>query len=102
MGRLENVVRAINPKRLPVVLNHTEVVKILNGMNGTPRLVASLLYGSGLRLPDGLRLRIQDIDIDFESGELLIRHGKGGQDRRTMLPDSLVPQLKHHRDHVRQ
>ena len=100
MGRLENVVRAINPKRLPVVLNHTEVVKILNGMNGTPRLVVSLLYGSGLRLLDGLRLRIQD--IDFESGELLIRHGKGGQDRRTMLPDSLVPQLKHHLDHVRQ
>ena len=100
MGRLENVVRAIKPKRLPVVLNHTEVVKILNGMNGTPRLVVSLLYGSGLRLLDGLRLRIQD--IDFESGELLIRHGKGGQDRRTMLPDSLVPQLKHHLDHVRQ
>jgi integrase len=89
MGRLENVVRAIKPKRLPVVLNHTEVVKILNGMNGTPRLVVSLLYGSGLRLLDGLRLRIQD--IDFESGELLIRHGKGGQDGRTMLPDSLVP-----------
>ena len=89
MGRLENVVRAIKPKRLPVVLNHTEVVKILNGMNGTPRLVVSLLYGSGLRLLDGLRLRIQD--IDFESGELLIRHGKGGQDGWTMLPDSLVP-----------
>ncbi len=100
MGILENVVRAKKPKRLPVVLNRPDVLKILNGMDGTPRLVASLLYGAGLRLLDGLRLRVQD--IDFDGGELLIRHGKGGQDRRTMLPEALVPQLQHHLDHVRQ
>ncbi len=100
MGILENVVRAKKPKRLPVVLNRAEVLKILNGINGTPRLVVSLLYGAGMRLLDGLRLRVQD--VDFESGELLIRHGKGGKDRRTMLPESLVPQLQDHLVHVRQ
>jgi integrase len=86
MGILENVVRAKKPKRLPVVLNRTEVLKVLDGINGTLRLVVSLLYGAGMRLLDGLRLRVQD--VDFESGELLIRHGKGGKDRRTMLPES--------------
>lgn len=100
MGRLENVVRAKKPKRLPVVLCRTEVLQILNGMHGTPRLVASLLYGSGLRLLDGLRLRVQD--VDFESGELFVRHGKGGKDRRTMIPESLVHPLKHHLEYVRQ
>jgi len=100
MGRLENVVRAKKPKRLPGVLSQTEVSEVLNGMNGAPRLVASLLYGAGLRLLDGLRLRVQD--VDFEAGEILIRHGKGGLDRRTVLPGSLVVQLKHHLEHVRQ
>ena len=100
MGILENVVRAKKPKRLPVVLNRTEVLKVLDGINGTPRLVASLLYGAGMRLLDGLRLRVQD--VDFASGEILIRHGKGGKDRRTMLPESLVPQLQDHLVHVRQ
>ncbi len=100
MGILENVVRAKKPKRLPVVLNRVEVLKILDGINGTPRLVVSLLYGAGMRLLDGLRLRVQD--VDFESGEILIRHGKGGKDRRTMLPESLIPQLQDHLVHVRQ
>jgi integron integrase len=100
MGILENVVRAKKPKRLPVVLNRAEVLKILDGINGTPRLVVSLLYGAGMRLLDGLRLRVQD--VDFESGEILIRHGKGGKDRRTMLPESLLPQLQDHLVHVRQ
>jgi integron integrase len=100
MGRLEGVTRANKPKRLPVVLGRTEVRSVLNSMNGTPRLVASLLYGAGLRLLDGLRLRVQD--VDFETGELLIRHGKGGKDRRTMLPERLVPALKSHLESVQQ
>lgn len=100
MGRLEGVTRASKPKRLPVVLSRNEVCSILNSMEGTPRLVASLLYGAGLRLLDGLRLRVQD--IDFESFELLIRDGKGGKDRRTMLPESLVPVIKSHLNYVRQ
>lgn len=100
IGRLEGVTRAKKPKRLPVVLSRGEVKCILDSMEGTPRLVASLLYGAGLRLLDGLRLRVQD--IDFAGNELLIRDGKGGKDRRTMLPQSLTPLLKSHLEHVRQ
>ncbi|NJC86984.1 MAG: integron integrase, partial [Desulfuromonas sp.] len=73
---------------------------ILDSMEGTPYLVAGLLYGAGLRLLDGLRLRVQD--IDFAAGELLIRDGKGGKDRRTMLPQALVADLRRHLVQVRQ
>lgn len=100
MGRLENVTRAKKPKRLPVVLTRGEVKSVLDSMEGVPRLVTSLLYGSGLRLLDGLRLRVQD--VDFDAAELLIRDGKGGKDRRTMLPESLMPVLRNHLEHVRQ
>ncbi len=89
IGRLEGVTRAKKPKRLPLVLTRAEVKCLLDSMTGIPGLVASLLYGAGLRLLDGLRLRVQD--IDFAAGELLIRDGKGGKDRRTMLPDQCVP-----------
>ena len=100
IGRLDGVTRAKKPKRLPVVLTRDEVHSILNSMNGTTRLVSCLLYGSGLRLLDGLRLRVQD--IDFAANELLIRDGKGGRDRRTMLPQSLVPLLRNHLEQVHQ
>lgn len=100
LGRLEGVTRASKPKRLPVVLSRAEVRAVLDSMDGTPRLVANLLYGAGLRLLEGLRLRVQD--VDFEGGELLIRDGKGGKDRRTMLPGSVVAVLKNHLEHVRQ
>ena len=89
IGRLEGVTRAKKPKRLPLVLTRAEVKCLLDSMTGIPGLVASLLYGAGLRLLDGLRLRVQD--IDFAAEELLIRDGKGGKDRRTMLPDQRVP-----------
>jgi len=100
IGRLEGVTRASKPKRLPVVLTRGEVHAVLDSMEGTPWLVAGLLYGAGLRLLDGLRLRVQD--VDFAAGELLIRDGKGGKDRRTMLPLTLVPHLQRHLAHVRQ
>ena len=100
IGWLEGVTRAKRPKRLPVVLTREEVRAILAGMRGTPFLVAGLLYGAGLRLLDGLRLRVQD--IDFAAGELLIRDGKGGKDRRTMLPQALMPYLRRHLEQVRQ
>jgi integron integrase len=100
IGRLEGVTRAKKPRRLPVVLTRDEVRSILASMRGTPFLVAGLLYGAGLRLLDGLRLRVQD--IDFAAGELLVRDGKGGKDRRTMLPQALVPDLRRHLEHVRQ
>ena len=100
IGRLEGVTRAKKPKRLPTVLSRDEVRSVLNSMDGTPRLVSCLLYGAGLRLLDGLRLRVQD--VDFGMNELLIHDGKGGKDRRTMLPQSLVPLLKSHLEQVRQ
>lgn len=80
----EPLVRAKEPKRLPVVLTRAEVRTVLGAMNGKPKLVALLLYGAGLRLQECLELRVKD--IDFESGEIRIRRGKGARDRVTMLP----------------
>ena len=89
----ENVqaVRADRPVRVPVVLTPEEVKRVLAAMAGTPQLVAKLLYGSGLRLLEGLRLRVQD--LDFEMKQLTVRDGKGAKDRYTVLarkPDSGV------------
>jgi integron integrase len=98
-GRLEGVLRAQRPKRLPVVLTKPEVRLVLAQLSGTYLLIARLLYGSGLRLLECLRLRVKD--LDFSQGEIMVRHGKGGKDRRTMLPDSLQPELRAHLDTVR-
>jgi len=87
-------VRAKRPKHLPVVLTVTETRSLLQKMNGTPLLVAQLLYGSGLRLMEGLRLRVKD--VDFEQQQIMIRDGKGYQDRVTLLPTSVVDALKAH------
>jgi integron integrase len=78
--------------RLPVVLTRQEVKALLAEMNGAEWLMASLLYGSGLRLTECLRLRIQD--VDFGRGEIVVRNGKGAKDRVTMLPDMLKPALR--------
>jgi integron integrase len=91
--------RAKAPRRIPAVLSPDEVARVLREMSGTPRLVATLLYGSGLRLLETLQLRVKD--LDFERAELTARRGKGGKDRRTMLPDSVVPDLKEHLARVR-
>jgi len=80
----EPMVRAKEPKRLPVVLTRDEVSKVLGRLRGQPRLVALLLYGSGLRLQECLELRVKD--IDFGAGEIRVRRGKGARDRVTMLP----------------
>lgn len=96
---LEGIVRAKRPVRVPVVLTAMEVRAVLGCMHGTPWLVANLLYGSGLRLLEALRLRV--MDVDFDSGELLVHHGKGGKDRRTMLPTKLVSPLRSHLAFVR-
>jgi len=91
---LDGVTRACQPKRLPVVLSRTEVRALLAQLQGTPWLVANLLYGSGLRLMEGLRLRVKDLAL--ERGELIVREGKGGRDRVTMLPAALdVPMRAH-------
>jgi len=91
VGEIE-LVRANQPRRLPVVLTREEVRRLLAGLEGEPRLVAALLYGSGLRLMEGLRLRV--CDLEPGRGELLVRSGKGGRDRVTMLPRSLGPALE--------
>jgi integron integrase len=88
----EGVVRPRKPPRLPVVLTRAEVAAVLGELAGTKRLVATLLYGSGLRLMEALQLRVKDIDTTRH--EIVVRSGKGGYDRVTMLPDALVPDLE--------
>ena len=89
-----NVIRAKRPKRLPVVMTKDEVKSVLDQMEGVRWLVASLLYGSGLRLMECLGLRVQD--VDFKSCEVIVRNGKGGKDWWIMLPRTLVKPLEEH------
>ena len=91
---IEGIERAKRPERLPVVFTQAEVKEVLVRLDGVNHLVAALLYGSGLRLMDALRLRVKD--IDFERNEILVREGKGDKDRVTMLPAAIAPQLKEH------
>jgi site-specific recombinase XerD len=91
---LENVTRARRPKRLPVVLTPAEVSSVLAQLDGVPWLFANLLYGSGLRLMEALRLRVKDLVI--ERGELIVRDAKGGKDRVTVLPASILDPLRVH------
>ena len=84
---LDGVERAKKPQRLPVVLTREEATALLGEMTGLLWLMGSLLYGTGMRLMECVRLRVKD--IDFERGEIMIRQGKGGKDRHTMLPRSL-------------
>ena len=93
------LVRARRPARLPVVLTRDEVRRVLAHLDGEPRLVASLLYGSGLRLLEALRLRVKDLDLS--RNEILVRDGKGQKDRVTMLPAALKPGLAAHLASVR-
>ena len=91
---LEGVVRARARRRLPVVLSEVEVRAVRQELEGDPALVVGLLYGSGLRLMEALRLRVKD--LDFERREVTVRDGKGGKDRRTLLPESQIADLKRH------
>ena len=92
LGAIDGIIRARTPDHLPVVLTPEEVWALLAHLDGMPWLVASLLYGSGLRLMECLRLRV--LDLDFERGEIVVRDGKGGKDRVTMLPRSLTAPLE--------
>ena len=98
-GDLEGVVRARRPKRLPVVLSVVEVRAVLQQLEGPPALVSGLLYGSGLRLMEALRLRVQD--LDFAAHQLVIRGGKRNKDRVTVLPQNLMNSLQIHLHEVR-
>ncbi len=96
---LDNVTQAKTPKRLPVVLTREEVQAVLARMEGTHWLIASLLYGSGLRIMEGLRLRVKDVELSRR--EILVRDGKGFKDRVTMLPTALLAPLKTHLQRVK-
>ena len=92
VGNLGEVVRARRPQSLPTVLSRGEVAALLAALEPPQRLFAQLLYGSGLRLLEGLRLRVKD--VDFDRGQLVVRDGKGAKDRVTMLPEALVEPLR--------
>jgi integron integrase len=96
---LGSVTRAKPSAHLPVVLTRDEVQQVLARLSETPRLVVSLLYGSGARLLECLRLRVKDIELT--PGEILIRDGKGAKDRVTVLPAALLPTLESHLSRVR-
>lgn len=88
---IDGVLRAKRPTKLPVVWTRQQVDAILAKLSGTEHLMAGLLYGSGLRLMECLRLRVQDLDFDYH--QITVRDGKGGKDRRTMLPISIKDAL---------
>lgn len=96
---VSNIERAHKPKRLPVVFTRDETKHVLAHLKGTHWLVAGLLYGSGLRLMETLRLRVKD--LDFSSAQLIVRDGKGAKDRITMLPAKLMLPLTRHLQRVR-
>jgi integron integrase len=96
---MEGIVRAKRPARLPVVLTEAEVRALLAQLDGTRWLAVSLLYSSGMRLLEGLRLRVRD--VDFERREITVRDGKGMRDRRTMLSERLIDPLRSHLARVR-
>ncbi len=98
IGWINNLQRAKKSERIPVVFTREEAKSVLARLDGTKWLMASLLYGSGLRLMECLRLRIKD--IDFTMNQIIIRDGKGNKDRVTMLPISLKEPLKKHLQRV--
>ncbi len=96
---LDGIVRARRPTRLPVVLTRREVRRVLDQLDGTTRLAATLLYGSGLRLMECLRLRVRD--VDFSRRVVLVREGKGRKDRPAILPRSVEATLRRHLKRVK-
>lgn len=94
LGEFGRIERAPRRQRIPVVLTRAEIAALLEHLHDTPRLMAALLYGSGLRLNEMLRLRVQE--LDFDRGRITVREGKGDKDRLTMLPSALHPGLRSH------
>lgn len=100
LGSLGAFARARRPERLPVVLSREEARSLLATMGGSMRLIGELLYGCGLRLLEGLRLRVKD--VDFARLQIIVRGGKGDKDRVTMLPVSVAERLREHLEGVQQ
>ena len=100
LGEFGPIERAKRPEKLPTVLSKGEIQRLLSKINGTSGLALNLLYGTGMRLMECLRLRVKD--IDFSRDQIVIREGKGQKDRTTMLPESLASSLKDHLSSVRE
>ena len=98
-GRFEDIIRARRGRRLPTVLSQEEVVRLLAATSGTTGLMLRLMYGTGLRLMECLRLRLKD--VDFDRRQIILREGKGGKDRTVMLPDALRTALQEQAERVR-
>lgn len=96
---MDEIVRAKRPRRIPVVLSRKEVRSVLVNLKGVHWLMASLLYGSGLRLTEVLRLRVKDLDFHYR--QIVVRNGKGNKDRVTVLPEPLIDHLCQQLDRVR-
>jgi integron integrase len=99
LGDIRSAVRAKRRQNLPVVLSRPEISRLIDRMEGTPQLMARLIYGCGLRHNECLRLRVKDIDMDRNC--LTVRFGKGNKDRTTVLPESLTPDLVSHLNSLR-
>jgi integron integrase len=100
LGWMDNVIRAKRSVRVPEVLSQEQVRRLLGQLDGTHQLVARLLYGTGMRLMEAIRLRVQDIDFHYR--QITVRNGKGNKDRFTVLPDSLMRPLQEHLQRVRE
>jgi integron integrase len=98
-GWLEDVQRAKKPAKLPVVLSREEVRRVFAHLKGGTRIMAALLYGSGLRLMECVRLRVKD--VDFAYAQIVVRDAKGGKDRVTMLPVNLAEPLQRHLERIK-
>ena len=97
---LGNVIRAKKSERIPVVFSRDEVIRVIGNLKGQKKLIAKLLYGTGMRLNEALSLRV--LDLDFDQNEIIVRHGKGDKDRHVMIPQKLVPELKAHIEKIRE
>ena len=97
---LGSVIRAKKSERIPVVFSRDEVSRVIQNLNGQKKLIAKLLYGTGMRLNEALSLRV--LDLDFDQNEIIVRHGKGDKDRHVMIPQKLVSELKAHIEKVRE
>ena len=96
---LDSIVRAKRPSRLPTVLTAQETQALLSHLKGTNKLIAELLYGTGMRLMECLRLRVKD--VDFEYRQITVRGGKGDKDRVTVLPVRTIPELRSQMEHTK-
>ena len=97
---LGSVIHAKKSERVPVVFSRDEVGRVIGNLYGQKKLIAKLLYGTGMRLNEVLSLRV--LDIDFDQNEIIVRHGKGNKDRHVMIPQKLISELKAHIEKVRQ